>query len=241
MVYNGEAFLEDCIRSVLAQDYPDIEYVIVDGGSSDGSLAIIDQYKERIHHFVSEKDKGMYDALNKGIAMSSGQVIGILNADDMLASDDVISAVADRFKAQHADALYGNLNYVDPLQPKRIIRKWISRPFVRRDILFGWMPAHPTFYVKKDLFEQYGHYSLRFGSAADYELMLRFLYRYRVKAVFLNKLMVNMRTGGMSNASLKHRYHALVNDYKALLQNKVPFSFFTLFFKKISKLTQFIR
>ncbi|MCY1522181.1 hypothetical protein D9M68_570260 [compost metagenome] len=158
----------------------------------------------------------------------------------MLASVDVISAVAECFKIQKPDALYGNLNYVDPLHPEKIVRKWIAKPFSKKDIVLGWMPAHPTFYVRSGLFKKYGNYSLAFGSAADYELMIRFLYKYHINAVFLNKLMVNMRTGGMSNASLKHRYHALLNDYKALIKNEVPFSLLTLFLKKISKFKQFI-
>lgn len=240
VVYNGEAFLADCIKSIIEQDYQNIEYIVVDGGSTDGSLKIIDQYKQHISLFVSEKDNGMYDALNKGIKMASGEVIGILNADDMLASNDVISAVAQCFISQDPDALYGNLNYIHPQNTGKNIRKWISKPFTKKDIIFGWMPAHPTFYVKKSIFEALGNYSLDYDSAADYELMVRFLYKYHIKAVFLNKLLVNMRTGGMSNASLKHRYSALVNDYKALKVNNVPFALIAIFFKKISKLKQFI-
>jgi len=240
VVYNGQTFLADCIQSVIAQDYESIEYIVVDGGSTDDSLKIIDKYKDCIKHFISEKDKGMYDALNKGIKMATGDVVGILNADDMLASTDIISTIANCFNAENPDAIYGNLNYVNPQKTDKVIRKWISKPFTRRGIILGWMPAHPTFYVKRSLFETFGNYSLHFDSAADYELMVRFLYKYNLKAVFLDKLIVNMRTGGMSNASLKHRYKALVNDYKALKVNHVPFALFTLLLKKISKVTQFI-
>lgn len=240
VVYNGQAFLEDCMQSVISQDYQDIEYIVIDGGSTDGSLAIIDRHKEHISHFVSEKDKGMYDALNKGIKMATGDIIGMLHADDMFAASDVISSIANSFINVKPDALYGNLNYVDQLKPDKIIRKWVSKPFSRRGMALGWMPAHPTFYVKRSLFEVYGDYSLNYGSSADYELMVRFLYKNKVNAIFLDKLIVNMRMGGMSNASLKHRYKALVNDYKALIANHVPFAWFTLFLKKISKVTQFI-
>ncbi|MEJ5992814.1 glycosyltransferase family 2 protein [Pedobacter sp. Du54] len=240
VVYNGEAFLEDCIKSVIAQDYATIEYIVVDGGSKDGSLKIIDRYKEHISQFISERDNGMYDALNKGIRMATGEVIGVLHADDMFASSDVIRSVANCFISQNPDALYGNLNYVDPLNTHKIIRKWISKPYTNRRIFLGWMPAHPTFYAKKTLFEAFGNYSLNYDSAADYELMVRFLFKYHVKAVFLNKLIVNMRTGGMSNATLKHRYKGLVNDYKALVANKVPFAAITIVLKKLSKITQFV-
>jgi len=241
VVYNGAAFLEDCIKSVLVQDYSNLEYIVIDGGSTDGSVEIISTYKANITHWLSEKDKGMYDALNKGIDLATGEVIGILNADDMLASPDIISHIAECFSNQNADALYGNLNYIHPLHTDKITRKWIAKPFTKKDIMLGWMPAHPTFYAKRKLFDIYGMYSLDYGSAGDYELMIRFLYKNAVKAVFLDKLIVNMRTGGMSNATLKQRYLGLINDYRALRNNKVPFRVLTVLLKKISKITQFIR
>lgn len=240
VVFNGQLFLADCIKSVIAQTYQDIEYIVVDGGSTDGSLDIINQYKAHINQFVSEKDHGMYDALNKGIKMANGEVIGILNADDMLASADVIDNVAKSFRDNITEGVYGDLNYVHPDHTTQIVRKWISKPFKPRDFELGWMPAHPTLYLKKHLFKNYGDYALDFGTAADYELMLRYFYFFKVNAVYLPKLMVNMRTGGMSNASLNHRYSALLNDYKALQVNKVAFPLLALFFKKISKITQFI-
>lgn len=240
VVYNGETFLEECIKSVIAQDYKNIEYILIDGGSTDGSLKIIEKYKSAINYFVSEKDKGMYDALNKGIEVASGDVVGILNSDDMLASTDVISAIANHFITHRPDAVYGNLNYVDPFNTNKIVRKWIAKPFTKASIREGWMPAHPTFYVKRPLFKTFGNYSLNYGSAADYELMVRFLYSNSIKAVFLNKLIVTMRTGGMSNASLTHRYKALINDYRALVANKVPFAMITVLLKKLSKITQFV-
>lgn len=239
VVYNGEKYIDDCLSSVMAQDYGHIEYIVVDGGSTDQTLAIIERHKQGIAQLVSEKDKGMYDALNKGINLATGEVLGILNADDILANPQVISKVVERLVASGADGVYGNLNYIHP-ETRKIIRKWISKPFTKRAIELGWMPAHPTLYLKRELFGRYGGYSLNFGTAADYELMLRFLYRYQVKAVFLDELMVNMRVGGMSNASMKHRYHALVNDYRALRAHKVPRSWLTLVFKKLSKISQFL-
>ena len=240
VVYNGEKYLADCIESVIGQTYSDLEYIVIDGASTDSTLSIIEKYRANISQFVSGKDKGMYDALNKGIDMATGEIIGILNADDMLASSDVIGNIVAQFEKYDADGVYGNLNYIDPHRDNAIVRKWVSKPFTANDIKMGWMPAHPTLYLKKELFKKFGYYSLDFGTAADYELMLRFLYQYQVKAVFLDQLIVNMRIGGMSNASMKHRYHALVNDLKALKANRLPFPLFTLLLKKISKLKQFL-
>lgn len=240
VVFNAEKYLKDCIDSVLGQDYENIEYVVIDGGSTDGTLSVIELYRSRIHYYISEPDKGMYDALNKGIKVATGDVIGILNADDMLASDDVIAAIVREFKEKQPDGVYGNLNYIDLGFSKKIIRKWVSKQFVKRDILLGWMPAHPTLYLKKELFSHYGNYSLDFGTAADYELMIRFLYLHQVNAKFLDKLFVNMRVGGMSNSSLKQRYLALINDYKAVKKNSLPYPLLTVFFKKITKLKQFL-
>lgn len=240
VVYNGEKYLEQCIQSVLAQNYHDLEYLVIDGGSKDRSLAIIDKYRSQIDFVLSENDRGMYDALNKGIHQAKGEVIGILNADDMFASNDVISSIANAFTDTQVDISYGNLNYVDPDNPEKIIRRWVSKPFSKDLIQKGWMPAHPTFYAKRDLFNKFGTYSLNFNSAADYELMVRFLTKPNIRAKFIDKLMVNMRTGGMSNASLKHRYRALVNDYKALRVNKVPFAAIVVTLKKMQKITQFL-
>lgn len=240
VVYNGEKYIKDCIESVLAQDYEDLEYIVIDGASTDNTRSIIQSYKEQIHCFISEQDKGMYDALNKGIALATGDVIGILNADDMLAVPTIITDVAKCFTNRNIAGVYGNLNYVTADDPTHVIRKWKSGSYMKKDIELGWMPAHPTLYLKKELFELYGNYSLDFGTAADYELMIRFLYRYNVEAVHLDKLMVKMRIGGMSNSSLKQRYKALVNDYKAAKVNQLPFPFLTIFFKKTRKISQFL-
>ncbi|MFD0941951.1 glycosyltransferase family 2 protein [Pedobacter boryungensis] len=239
VVYNGEKYIEDCVKSVISQKYNDIEYIVIDGESTDSTLAILEKHKSNIDIFVSEKDKGMYDALNKGIILATGDIIGILNADDMLANTDVISNIVSCFKQTSSDAVYGNLNYISP-DSNQIVRKWKSKQFTKKDIELGWMPAHPTLYIKKELFNRLGHYSLNFGTAADYELMLRYLYRFQINAVFLNQLIVKMRTGGMSNASFRHRYHALINDYKAIKANKVSFPLITILLKKMSKIRQYL-
>lgn len=240
VVFNGERFLEDCIKSVIAQDYENIEYIIIDGASTDGSLAIANRYRGKLATLISEKDRGMYDALNKGIALASGDVIGILNADDMLASVDVISCVAKMFATPNIDGVYGDLNYVNQTNPTKVHRKWKGKSYSLRSIGRGWMPAHPTLYLKKDVFNRFGNYSLDFGTAADYELMLRMLYKFKINAVYLNKLMVLMRTGGISNASMAHRKHAFNNDLKAIKQNGIKMPYLTLVLKKMRKLVQFL-
>lgn len=240
VVYNAEKYIEDCIKSVIAQTYQNIEYIIVDGASTDNTLSIVDQYKSKITHLVSEKDKGIYDAINKGLSLSTGQIVGVLNADDMLASADIIAEIVKCFEIQQSDAVYGNLNYVNSEDTSKITRKWISKQFAKKDIEIGWMPAHPTFYVKRELFEKYGNYSLDFGTAADYELMIRFLYHSQVNATFLDQLIVKMRVGGVSNSSLKQRYLAFKNDYAAIKENQIPYAFITLLIKKLSKIPQYL-
>lgn len=239
VVFNAQQYLRDCINSVLAQDYDDIEYILIDGASTDGSYAIAQEFKDRISVLVSEPDNGMYDALNKGIALATGEVVGILNADDMLASTDVISKVAAAFKEQHATAVHGDLNYVTPDQINHVERKWRSTSAQVKDLALGWMPAHPTLYLRRALFAQFGGYSLKYGSAADYELMLRFLYANNIPSTYLPILMVNMRSGGMSNQTLKQRYGAFLNDYKALKHHKIPFPLVALVLKKVRKIKQF--
>ena len=239
VVYNGERHIADCIESVLSQTYANIEYILIDGNSTDRTFQIAKQYKDRLSVLLSEPDKGMYDALNKGIGLATGEVIGILNADDMLANSTVIAEVAKKFEATKAEALYGDLNYVDPDNVARILRKWRSSKAKPSDLALGWMPAHPTLYVRRELFKRLGGYRLDYGSAADYELMLRFLYKHRISSVHLSMLMVNMRNGGMSNQSLKHRYSAMQNDYAALRHNQIPVPLLALMLKKLRKIKQF--
>lgn len=239
VVFNCKEYIENCIHSVIGQLYPDIEYIVIDGSSTDGTLDVIDRYKSYINHFVSEPDCGMYGALNKGIAIATGEVVGILNADDYLENSLVISDLVCCLLEHNSDAVYGNLNYVKRCDTTKISRRWLSKNVTKKDFERGWMPAHPTLFVKRKYFEIYGGYSVDLGSAADYELMLRFLYTHQLKAVFLNKLLVNMRNGGMSNGSLRKFYRAVVFDYRAIKSHKIPQPFIALTLKKFRKITQF--
>ena len=226
-----------CIESVLAQNYPNIEYIVIDGGSTDGTLQITDQYRPYINIFLSETDKGLYDAMNKGIKLATGDVVGILNADDFFADNDVLSNVAKAFTQNSTDIVYGNLEYID-LKGK-IIRKWQSGNYVNGLFNWGWMPPHPTFYCKRWLFEHFGAYDLLYGTAADYELMSRFMHLNKVKAYYLNKTMIKMNTGGASNKAFENRYKAWAFDYKAMRKNGVLFPLFAIALKPLRKIKQY--
>ncbi|RZK61260.1 MAG: glycosyltransferase, partial [Pedobacter sp.] len=239
VVYNAEPYIKDCIESVINQSYQPIEYIIIDGGSTDQTLNIIEKYKQNVTHLVSEKDQGLYDAINKGIKLASGGVIGLLNADDMLVGSHVVAEIAKAFAAQpDIQAVYGDLNYVTA-DKRKVVRQWRSQQADLKDLEKGWMPAHPTLYLKRELFKSYGNYALDMGTAADYDLILRFFHTYKLKAIYLPLLMVNMRTGGVSNRNASSLLHALKNDYKALLRNKIPDPIWVLLRKKLSKLEQF--
>lgn len=239
--FNSEKYLEDCIQSVINQDYPDIEHIIVDGASKDGTLDIVKKYESHFAKWISESDRGMYDAINKGMKIATGDVIGILNSDDVLASEDVVSSIVEVFKTRQVDSMYGDLQYVDPGDINQIYRTWKGKPYNRRLFYFGWMPAHPTFYVKRSLVERYGGYENHYYSAADYEFMSRYLFVHRISSYYLPKLLVKMRRGGQSNSNLKMRLRANRRDYLAMKKNKIPFPFIVAILKPLSKLHQYYR
>lgn len=239
--YNSKKYLEDCIQSVLRQDYPNIEHIIVDGGSTDGTLDIIKKYEGSIARWISEPDRGMYDAINKGMNMSTGDIIGILNSDDMLDAPDVISAIVQCFTEQQVDSLYGDLEYVDPVDTQKIHRIWKGKPYDRKLFHSGWMPAHPTFYFRRHLLEKYGGYENHYFSAADYEFMARYLYKHHVSSYYLPKLIVKMRRGGQSNSSLYKRLRANRRDYLAMKKTGIPFAFFVSILKPLSKIHQYYK
>ena len=241
VTYNSARYLQNAIQSVYNQDYPNIEYIIVDGGSTDETLAIIEQNSSCITKWISEKDNGMYDAINKGMKMATGDVIGILNSDDMLASKDVISKIAACFKEQKVDSIFGDLLYVDAEETSKIHRFWKGMTYNRRSFNLGWMPAHPTFYVRRNIVEQLGGYETHYFSASDFELMTRYLYKHRISSYYLSELIVKMRKGGMSNGSFKKRFRANRRDYLALKRNEVPFPFVVSLIKPLRKLPQYIK
>lgn len=239
--YNAEEFIENCIESVLSQQMADIEYIIIDGNSSDNTLPIIKKYHEHISVLISEKDKGIYDAMNKGIRVATGDVIGILNADDFFPGKNIMQQIVQKFEDSQADIVYGDLWYVDRNDTRKVIRKWNSGDYKHGDFQLGWMPPHPAFYVRRELFEKHGNYRLEYGSAADYELMARFLHKHRAKAAYLPEVIVKMRTGGVSNSSFKNRLKASRNDLRAMSDNGISFPPLAIFLKPLRKLPQFFR
>jgi len=235
---NAEKTISRCIDSVIAQTYPDIEYIVIDGASSDNTIQIIESYKLHISFFVSESDLGIYDAINKGINAATGDIIGILNADDFFVYIDVLSDIAEAFKTQNTDAVYADLNYINP--NGSIIRKWRSGTYKQGFFNWGWMPPHPTFYAKKSLFENLGLYDLNYGSAADYELMVRFIHLKGVRLAYLNKLIVNMQIGGISNKNGFARLRAWNFDYRAMKKNGIRYPLVGVIFKPLRKVFQYV-
>ncbi len=237
--YNSAQSIRTAIDSVISQDYPDIEYIVVDGGSKDGTVDIIKSYGEKITRFVSEPDKGIYDALNKGIAMATGDVIGFMHSDDLFASPHILSDVANLFISRQTDSIYGDLEYVFKEDTNKVLRYWKSGHFSIRNLKMGWMPPHPTFYVKRWVYEQHGTFNINYKIAADYDTMLRFLGKYKISSAYLPAVMVKMRVGGASNRNLKNIIRKTKEDYKAIQDNDFG-NVFTLMFKNLRKVTQFV-
>lgn len=241
VVYNNVETLRETIESMLSQDYADVEYIIVDGASTDGTVELVKSYGSRIQQFVSEPDRGLYDAINKGVKLASGEVIGLLHSDDLFCNKQSVSKIARAFQENPtADSVYADLFYVDKDDTRRVVRNWVSGDYKRKRFIFGWMPPHPTFYVKRAVYEQHGLYDTDFKSAADYELMLRFLYKHEITTHYIHDTLVKMRVGGESNRSLKNRIRANKEDFWAWKKNNLHPRFYTRFLKPLRKLLQFI-
>jgi len=238
-VFNARDTVEDTIQSVLDQTHHDIELVVIDGGSTDGTVEILKGYKDKLDVFVSEPDAGIYDALNKGIARATGDVVGFLHADDLYADSGVLSRVAAAFDDAIVDAVYGDLVYVSKSQPDRVIRYWQAGGFSAKKLKHGWMPPHPTFYVRKTVYETLGVFDTSFRIAADYDCILRFLGNNRIHCGYIPDVLVKMRIGGASNRSLGNIMLKSKEDYSALKRNGVG-GLWALVWKNISKLPQFL-
>ena len=236
--YNSADTIEDTIKSVIAQNYSDLEYIIIDGGSEDGTLDIVEKYKDKIAKVVSEPDKGIYDAMNKGIGVASGEVVGILNSDDFYHHDTVLLEVAKLFESSKAGAVYGNISYVDRDDKDKEVRFWRAGEYKKFKLNSGWIMPHPAFFVRKSLYQNYGKFNLDFRIAADYELMLRFLLK-GINMVYIDKSLVCMREGGFSASGLKQRrlgWMELKNSWEVNGEN-VP-AFFIIR-RVLSKLKQY--
>lgn len=236
---NSEKYILDCIRSVCRQQYPHIEHIIVDGKSTDATLEILAANRHRFACLISETDRGMYDAINKGLSLATGDIVGVLNSDDMLADHTVISSIVRAFERHNTDCIYGDLQFVEPGNVHRVCRFWKGKTYQRSRINWGWMPAHPTFYIRTSLLPQYGLYENHFYTAADYEFMTRYLYKHRIRAHYIDQLLVTMRAGGASNGSLKKWFRANRRDYLAMKKNGIPFAFIVSILKPLIKIRQF--
>lgn len=238
--FNSAESIAYALQSVASQQYTDIEHIIIDGKSSDDTIRIVSEYPH-VSVVVSEPDKGIYDAMNKGIARATGDVIGILNSDDYYVSEDVIHKIAQIFISNPSvDCLYADLDYVSKKDTSRTIRKWRSGAYNDQSFYLGWMPPHPTFFVRRKLYESYGYFNLSLQTAADYELMLRFLLRHKATCYYLQQTIIHMRAGGASNVSIWNRIKANKQDRKAWALNNLRPRFYTLWLKPIRKIMQYI-
>jgi glycosyltransferase involved in cell wall biosynthesis len=237
---NAEATLEEAIHSVAAQDYANREHIVVDGGSRDGTMAILERNKHTLARFVSEPDGGIYDAMNKGIALATGDVIGFLNADDCYAHAGVLSRIAAQFATPEVEACYADLVYVDQHDPGRVVRYWKSRDYVDGMFDSGWMPAHPTFYVRRDVYSRYGGYDTQYRLQSDFELTLRMLAVHHVRAVYVPETWVRMRTGGATNRSIRNVIRGNLEAYHAARKNGLAVTPLFMVRKVLSRVRQFI-
>lgn len=238
IVYNNANYIESCIQSVLNQSYENIEHIVIDGGSTDGTQDVIKPYIDNLGFFISEKDNGLYNALNKGIKVATGDIIGILHSDDLFYKIDTIKKVVSAFKENKSDLLYGNGVYVDRLNIKKIKRIYNSKPFKKRYLNFGWIPLHTTIYVKKEVFEKYGLYDESYGIASDYEISLRWFKNEQIKKYFLNSFLVKMRLGGKST-TLKLQKKKSREDLIIMRKFNLK-GYVTLFFKIARKIKQYV-
>lgn len=238
IVYNRSSYITQCIESVLNQTYPDIEYIVVDGGSTDGTQDKIAAYNDRVDHFISEKDQGVFDAYNKGIKMATGDVIGILNSDDFFYTPETIQNVANAFKSSDADLVYAKGVFVDPDNLEKVKRTYPSKPFRKEYLGYGWIPLHTTIFVKREVFQKYGMYSRGYTIASDYEISLRWFKNDNIRKHFLDEWVVKMRLGGLST-SAKLQLRKSREDLRIITSYKLR-GYFTLACKIGRKIPQYL-
>ncbi len=237
--YNARATIRDAIESVLSQDYTDIEYIVVDGASRDGTAEIIRQYGDRIDHYVSQPDHGIYDAMNKAVKLATGDLVGFLNADDMFADQSCVRRIADAAATTGCDVVLGDVQIVHPEQTGRTIRFYTARGFGRHWIEQGDMPPHPGMYVRRSVFERYGDFDLQFRTSSDFDFVARILYVHNLAYRLLPYTLVKMRHGGRSTALPFGPFRTLRDVYRACQKNRIPVTPLKLASKYVRKLGQF--
>ncbi len=238
--FNSASTVLDTLQSLNQQTYSDIEYIVIDGDSSDNTVAVIEQQCPRLSKIISEPDKGIYDALNKGIELATGDIVGFLHSDDLFAYPDAVKDLVETLQFSNAQAVYADLEYVAKSDTSKVIRKWTSGNYQRNKLRHGWMPPHPTFYMKRELYQKLGLFDLDLKIAADYDSLLRYLWSNQVQAAYLPKVVTKMRVGGASNRSLKNIVEKTKEDVQALKNNHI-FWPTAILIKNISKIPQFIK
>lgn len=245
VVYNNKETIKDAMDSVLSQEYDDLEYIVVDGASTDGTVEIIKEavkrYPERSIKFISEKDDGIYDAMNKGIGLATGDMIGMLNSDDLYINNDVISTVVNEFMTKNVNSVFADLVYVRSDDVDKIVRYYSSACFHPKKMAYGWMPAHPTFFVKRKIYEQYGLYKTDYQIASDYELIARLLVKNKVNYSYIPKILVKMRTGGASTRNLKSNWILNKEILRACAENGIKTNIIKVLSKYPTKILQLIK
>jgi glycosyltransferase len=239
--YNSERYIADCVESINNQSYANIAQVIIDGMSTDKTLEFANYIPNRITSIISELDHGIYDAMNKGINLATGDIIGILNSDDFYASNEIIAKVVNVFEKTGCDAVYGNLDFVDAEKTDKVIRHWNSKKYKQGSFTKGWHPPHPTFFVKKEVYEKFGGFDISLDVSADFELMLRLIEKHRIHIEYLDETLVKMRYGGESTGSLSKIIEGNKNVMKAFKKNGIPVSPFYPILRLFPKIKQFLK
>jgi glycosyltransferase len=236
--YNNEATINCALDSVAMQDYLDLEHLIIDGASTDNTLSIIRAHHNKNIRIISEPDEGIYFALNKGIEKANGEIIGFLHSDDLFESPSVIRKIVEEFNVGSIDAVYGDLVYVKKSNVNEIIRFWRAGPYKIALLKMGWMPPHPTFYTKKSIYKRFGGFDLRYNISADYDLMLRFLFKGMIRVAYIPEVLVRMRLGGISNRSFKNIFIKSFEDFMIVRRNDLG-GIIAVVQKNISKVQQY--
>lgn len=240
VTYNAVATLAHTIASVASQDYTDIEYIIIDGASTDSTLEIIESNKDAISKYISEPDKGLYDAMNKGIKLATGDIVGIINADDFYHRTDVISKVVEAFKEHETQCVYADIRFVRPDNLEKTVRYYNSGKFNLNSFKWGVIPAHPTFFTYRENFEKFGYYKTDYKIAADFELLVRFLYRHKLSSYYLPIDLMKMRTGGLSTRSWKSTWIINQEDLRACKENGLKTNYLRLYSRYFRKVLEYL-
>jgi glycosyltransferase involved in cell wall biosynthesis len=237
--HNSIETINNTISSVLSQTYKNIEYIIIDGASVDGTIDLIQSFGKKISIFLSEPDNGIYDALNKGIKLATGDIIGILNSDDFFHNDSVIERVVAAFMHQETDAIFGDVVFVNPLNTSKVVRHYSSKHFSTARFKFGFMPAHPSFYVKRSIYEKLGYYKTDYKIAADFELLIRFMFVHKIRCRYLEFPLVSMRMGGVSNKSVLSNIILNKEIFRACKENGIRTNYFFIYSKYLTKIFEY--